>query len=184
MSFLESFRRRRGIEAVSDVYHEGYNTGYQKASIELAEPLEAEMSRLREQFKIAYGLWLQAAGLNLGDLLEAEGADLDRELDDRHKRVKQALEQARVAACIPQDVLGAVDRAARRQDEDLAERLEPVQNALTELARECYEQARTDSEAGSWATWTDLNRALMSVRAAQGCDARRRGYQAPEGIST
>jgi len=49
----------------------------------------------------------------------------------------------------------------------LAERLAPVQRILSELEAE-YRAARSDNEPGAWATWADLHRALMSVRAAQG----------------
>ena len=59
----------------------------------------------------------------------------------------------------------------------LAQRLEPVQAALSELEREYCKQARADNEPEAWATWGDLQAALMAVRAAQGRDARARGYR-------
>ncbi|NLG65272.1 MAG: hypothetical protein GX537_06670 [Actinobacteria bacterium] len=53
----------------------------------------------------------------------------------------------------------------------LAERLRPVQDALAELEREYRRAADADNEPTAWRNWSDLNRALMSVRAAQGRDA-------------
>ncbi len=53
----------------------------------------------------------------------------------------------------------------------LAERLAPVQDTLAELEREYRRAAHADHEPEDWRTWSDLHRALMSVRAAQGRDA-------------
>jgi hypothetical protein len=52
----------------------------------------------------------------------------------------------------------------------LADRLEPVQDALAELEREVLAAARADNAP-------DLHAALMAVRAAQGRDARGRRYR-------
>jgi hypothetical protein len=62
----------------------------------------------------------------------------------------------------------------------LAERLAPVQDTLAELEREYRREANADNAPDTWAAWSDLYAALLAVRAAQGRDARGRGYQAPE----
>jgi len=61
--------------------------------------------------------------------------------------------------------------------EDLAERLEPVDDALAELAREYRLKANADNEPDTWATWADLHTALMAVRAAQGRTGRLAHYR-------
>ncbi len=61
----------------------------------------------------------------------------------------------------------------------LADRLAPVQDALTDLVRELRAQADADNLPDAWATWADLSAALMAVRAAQGRDARARRYAPP-----
>jgi hypothetical protein len=61
----------------------------------------------------------------------------------------------------------------------LAERLAPVQDALADLTREYIKLANADHDPAMWSTWSDLNCALMSVRSAQGRDARDAGYWPP-----
>lgn len=61
----------------------------------------------------------------------------------------------------------------------LAERLEPVQDALAGLEREYLLLARADNEPDDWSAWADLHAALHAVRAAQGRDARSHGYYPP-----
>jgi len=63
---------------------------------------------------------------------------------------------------------------AEAMNDHLADRLEPVQGALTELEREVLAAARVDNAPDTWAAWADLHAALMAVRAAQGRDARGR----------
>jgi len=60
----------------------------------------------------------------------------------------------------------------------LSERLRPVQDALADLEREHYLLANSDHAPDDWATWADLNAALMAVRSAQGRDARAAGLPA------
>jgi hypothetical protein len=59
--------------------------------------------------------------------------------------------------------------------EALAERLRPVQDALADLEREHLHAARASDEPDAWGVWSDLSRALLAVRAAQGCSARAAG---------
>jgi hypothetical protein len=63
---------------------------------------------------------------------------------------------------------------AEAMNDHLADRLEPVQDALAELEREVLAAARADNAPDTWAAWADLHAALMAVRAAQGRDARGR----------
>jgi len=59
---------------------------------------------------------------------------------------------------------------------ELAERLGPVQDTLAALEDEYRVRALEDNEPASWYAWADLHAALLAVRAAQGRDARERGY--------
>jgi hypothetical protein len=76
-----------------------------------------------------------------------------------------------------QAVAGGADEQgelAEAMNDHLADRLEPVQDALAELQREVLAAARADNVPDTWAAWADLHAALMAVRAAQGRDARGR----------
>ena len=54
----------------------------------------------------------------------------------------------------------------------LTVRLAPVQDTLAELTREYIKLANADHDPAMWSIWSDLSNALMSVRNAQGRDAR------------
>jgi len=69
---------------------------------------------------------------------------------------------------------GADEQGEHAVSAALADRLEPVQDALAELEREVLADARADNAPDTWAAWADLHAALMAVRAAQGRDARGR----------
>ncbi len=61
-----------------------------------------------------------------------------------------------------------------------ADRLEPVRDALAELARESYAEANREHVPAAWATWADLSCALAAVCSAV---ARDRLAEARERIA-
>ena len=67
----------------------------------------------------------------------------------------------------------------RSDSTNLAACLAPVQDTLAELTREYFKLATADHVPAMWSTWCDLSTALMSVRNAQGHDARSHGHRPP-----
>jgi hypothetical protein len=67
--------------------------------------------------------------------------------------------------------------ATTHTGEALATRLEPAQALLAALEPELLAVARERDLPAAWEAWADVSAALAAVRAAQGRDARGRGYR-------